>query len=320
MPKLNDWQQANYAQLVNGFNQINYHAIILYPSIMPMNDDAIGWVATQYLLCLNPRDNLSCGNCQSCNLFIEQTHPDLFILQADIELSKSLTIKVEQVRQLIEFTSRTSHTAKNKVIFIPNISELVASVNSANSLLKVLEEPPENCYFIINASDISKILPTILSRASKLKLDKPPYEYAIAQLSGKIDNPDFWLTYYDNELVYDVAFNQEEFIQLIEVLCLPSLNGIFMLLKNIDSKAKYKNILEFILKWLQDCMLYLMTNQAYYFKNYIDKAKNIIAKLNKDKLYNLQQDIIFLLEWVNHPLSHKLQLENIFIKYQQLYV
>ena len=41
---------------------------------------------------------------------------------------------------------------------------------AANSILKMLEEPPQNWMFILTASDSSRLLPTILSRCNEIKL------------------------------------------------------------------------------------------------------------------------------------------------------
>ncbi len=319
MTKLFDWQLADYSKVIAGFNSNNYHAVILYPSVGAFADYAINKLVVQYLLCNSIQGNLPCNKCNSCILYLQNNHPDLFTLCIN-EDDKATSIKVDQVRELIGFVSTTSHTSKNKVVFIKDIQELSASINSSNSLLKILEEPPLNCYFVIGALDTSRILPTILSRASKIKLSKPNYQFAIAEMSKTISNAEFWFNYYDKELITQIPFSEDELTCLLTGLCLPSIDNVFAILKQIDVKTKYADILELLLKWLQDCLTFVMSNNASYFYEYLPEIHNILTKLDKDKLYSLEQEIIFLLEWANHPLNHKLQLENILLKYQQLYV
>lgn len=317
--KLHDWQFADYSHIINGFSAGNYHASILYPSVAELDEKSISSLVTQYLLCLNKNENLPCGECISCKLFIQNNHPDVFVLKLNEE-EKASSIKVEQVRDMIEFTARTSHNGGNKVVVINDIAEITVNINSTNSLLKILEEPPANCFFVINAKDTSKIIPTILSRAAKIKLNKPPREYVLDKLQKITNDAEFWLNYFDGEMVLNLPFSNEELEVLLNALCLPSIDNVYSVLKTIDNKAKYVKLLEFILKWLQDCLTYVATNKMHYFSDYAVKVSSILNKLDKDKLFALQQELIFLIEWENHPVNHKLQLENMFFKYQQLYV
>ncbi len=91
-----------------------------------------------------------------------------------LELSKSLDAKVishqlskvEDVKNLIDFI-RLSLNEKT-IIYIENIEE--ATHESLNSFLKTLEEPQENLYFVLTASSLQKVLPTISSRCQIINL------------------------------------------------------------------------------------------------------------------------------------------------------
>ena len=95
------------------------------------------------------------------------------------EVSKSLTVshiesklvdnpKVDEIRELISFVSVKSLYATIRVVMITNAQEMNAS--SANALLKTLEEPKNNCFFLLFTHNVMQLLPTVLSRARILTL------------------------------------------------------------------------------------------------------------------------------------------------------
>ena len=126
------------------------------------------------LLCqLRTPENQACGQCQSCQLLIAQTHPDFCIVQPD-EPGKNITIN--QIRQLISFLSLTSQYDTNRLIIIHDAEQMNNA--AANSFLKCLEEPAEWTTIIL-VSDNPHILPaTIISRCQKLKIIPPNPEQA----------------------------------------------------------------------------------------------------------------------------------------------
>ena len=61
---------------------------------------------------------------------------------------------------------------ENKVFIIENID--LSTIEAQNKLLKVLEEPPKNVYFLISAKQADRVLPTIKSRCDKITIEKLP--------------------------------------------------------------------------------------------------------------------------------------------------
>lgn len=76
-------------------------------------------------------------------------------------------IVVEQVREMTDFFG-LSREGEWRVIIIDPAEDL--NSNSANALLKILEEPPANCCFILVSHAPGRLLPTIKSRCRKLEL------------------------------------------------------------------------------------------------------------------------------------------------------
>jgi len=106
-------------------------------------------------------------------------HADFRLLQPAEEKK---TISVEQVRELIEFLSLTSHQSGAKVVIISPAQAMTHS--AANCLLKTLEEPSASSYLILVAESLSRLPPTIVSRCHRIRVVKPNAEDAGNWLNG----------------------------------------------------------------------------------------------------------------------------------------
>lgn len=109
--------------------------------------------------CENPTKDGFCGKCPSCLSAMKGTHPDI------IELDAASKNKVEDVKEISEKLSYVPFYKKKVVIFdeVHRLSDAAFS-----SLLKILEEPPENVIFIFCTTELQKIPDTIKSRARLL--------------------------------------------------------------------------------------------------------------------------------------------------------
>jgi DNA polymerase III subunit delta' len=98
-------------------------------------------------------------------------HPDLFVLERALDTkNKKLktVIAVEDTRDAIQFFSRTAGAGGWRVGIVDEAGDL--NKESANALLKVIEEPPEKAVFLIVAHRLGTVLPTIRSRCIHLPL------------------------------------------------------------------------------------------------------------------------------------------------------
>jgi DNA polymerase-3 subunit delta' len=270
-----------------------------------------------YILCHKRQGLNPCEKCNSCQLLHEHNHPDL--LQLDLE-EEQTNLKMEQINQAIEFANISSHLANNKIIYLPKSNAL--NINTANALLKILEEPPQNCYFILASNNIKRLLPTILSRCFKVQLHLPSWNEALA--IAQIHQPqqtEFWLRFFAGEPLFNPPLSMEEIEQLINTLTKPSIDNIFKLSTNLDPKRVGMEILlDCLIKWLHDVLLISQQQPALYFNQANQAILELTKRLNIYKLFGLIDEIIELSPWASHPLNHKLQFENLLLKYQQIYV
>jgi DNA polymerase-3 subunit delta' len=99
-----------------------------------------------------------------------QPHPDVLILPPD---PPQLLIKLGQVRTLIQRAHYLPSEAPRKVFILTSASMMK---EAANSLLKVLEEPPATVHIFILAENPGELLPTIRSRCANIRLGALPVE------------------------------------------------------------------------------------------------------------------------------------------------
>ncbi len=99
-----------------------------------------------------------------------QPHPDVLILPPD---PPQLLIKLGQVRTLIQRSHTLPSEAQRKIFILTAASFMK---EAANSLLKVLEEPPPYAHLILLAENPGELLPTIRSRCATVRLGALPVE------------------------------------------------------------------------------------------------------------------------------------------------
>src|ERR1700734_3378351 len=100
-------------------------------------------------------------------LFV-QTHPDVLIIPPD---PPQMMIKVDQVRRVIETIYYRPGAARERVYIFPDSAFMK---EAANSLLKVLEEPPEFATIFLLTENAGEFLPTIRSRSMVVTLNALP--------------------------------------------------------------------------------------------------------------------------------------------------
>jgi DNA polymerase-3 subunit delta' len=123
--------------------------------------EALAFSLAKLLLCKHPylgEDHpRPCGSCAGCIKFEHRTHPDLVILKP-----QGAMIKLDQVRDLQKALSFSPLDSQRRVCLILEAQKI--NLPAANALLKTLEEPPGENHFILTATSIKTLLPTIVSR------------------------------------------------------------------------------------------------------------------------------------------------------------
>lgn len=117
----------------------------------------------QALFCKSTSDD-ACGICPSCRKIAGGNHPDIHLLEP---LPDKRDISIDQLRELQRELSLRPYEAPRKACIIDPAERL--NVNSANSLLKTLEEPPGNALIILLTENAGMLLSTVRSRCQLIR-------------------------------------------------------------------------------------------------------------------------------------------------------
>ena len=124
------------------------------------------------LMCRSVK-GMPCGQCTGCKLTMSGEHPDITVIEkgepltAEIQKGRT-TIPVEDIREMIRLCSRYAYGGGNRTVIIQDAENM--TTQAQNCLLKILEEPPENTYFLLTSSHPEQILTTVKSRCRLIKL------------------------------------------------------------------------------------------------------------------------------------------------------
>ena len=120
-------------------------------------------------------DHAPCGQCESCKMAANGSHPDI------IEIDAASNNGVDEVRNLIDKVKYAPMEGKYKVYIIDEVHMMTSG--AFNALLKTIEEPPAHVIFIFATTEPNKVLPTIISRCQRFDFNKVSTNDIIKRLS-----------------------------------------------------------------------------------------------------------------------------------------
>jgi|TARA_B000000477_G_scaffold49969_1_gene42143 DNA polymerase-3 subunit delta' len=225
---------------------------------------------------------------KSFKLILNKSNPNF--ISIDIDDDKK-SIDINQIRSLILTLNKSSFNKKPRLVLIDNIELL--NINSVNALLKVLEEPNDNIFFILINSN-KKILPTLKSRC---------LNYNITLTSSQsLDITNKILDQNCMNLIHEQLINHYSTPGLLlGLLNFATKNNLDLkqinlkeLIKKIIMEKKYKKD-QFIKSQLYSLI-------EIYFRNNVS-VKNIkllkiqnyfLKKINNTKIFNLDDESILM--------------------------
>jgi len=325
------------------------------------------------LLCESDRvASRPCNQCEACHWFSTGNHPDFIALvpethrrllpHADYESDEApkngkvarddfdgeasekkekKNISIEETRSAIEGLSIGSHRGGNRVILIYPL-EMLRS-DSANTLLKSLEEPPANTIFILLADRVDRVLPTIRSRCRLLTAPRPDREQGLAWLRTQLQKINgLKVSDADIETIYDeqggapysvldsliARNNQDEkdeltiAIQASRYLLQSMSQGVRI--NWLDSaekthKARYSDLLAAMQRWTSDLQAVTQGGNPRYYPKHLSTLKSLSQTAKVPKLHHFWKSLVQARRHENHPLANRVQLEALLSQYQQVF-
>ena len=258
----------------------------------------------QYVFCTQKQEKDSCGVCPSCIKTSKLVHPDLHLVfpiaqSKEIKTSNDLLLEfsecflenpyitihdwfnninaenkqplipTEEASSILKKLAYTSYEGGYKVMLIWQPETMNA--DSANKLLKILEEPPEQTLFVLVCNHPDKLLTTILSRVQQLvflKLDTEDITSGLVNQFGCQESlakqAAFMCdgNYREAQLLLQQNDDEHGFLQLFRSFMMISLNfDAIKAVSWIDETAragreKQKQFLQYGLEIFRDCLMY----------------------------------------------------------------
>jgi len=262
----------------------------------------------------------SCDRCSSCRKIDHQNHPDVRIITPEKD-----TIKIEQIRNLKKEISYKLYEGRKKVWIIKETDKF--SLEAANSLLKILEEPPPQTVLILISQTQEKLLPTILSRCEIIRffpLSLREIEEIIAkqlpQNSQKIHLLARLARGRAGEALHlikegNTLKNRDEVLDALKKDL--KIEEIFRLVTkwaNYDWK-ELERILDIVLFWFRD-LLILKQGENEWLINYdkIEEIKRQREKYSLKEIKEIMETIEKTRYYLKSNVNQKLALEALWLK------
>ena len=314
-----------------------------------------------------------CNQCEACRWFDSGNHPDFIALvpethrkllphgdfetdadspkkakssQADSdsdapEKKEKKSISIEDARSAIEGLSIGSHRGGNRVILVYPLEMLRA--DSANTLLKSLEEPPKNTIFILLADRLDRVLPTIRSRCRLLSAPRPDRLVGLHWLRTQLNNvADLKINAADVESIYDeqggapyavlesliARHNKDDKDELTiaiqasrYLLQAMSQGGRINWLDAADKthKAQYSVLLATMQRWISDLQSSVQNGGPRYYPKHQVAIQVLAQQVRLPKLLRFWKSLIQARRHETHPLATRIQLEALLSQYQQVF-
>lgn len=153
-------QKARLTRLIS--RQSVPHAL-LFSGPAGIGKRQVARIFAQTLLC-DRQESHPCQVCQSCKVYLAGNHPDFAEIVPD-----GAAMKIDQIRILQKAASFTPQFDQGRVFIIDEAEKMTPQAQ--NSLLKILEEPPPRCVFILIVSSRQRVLETIFSRCQEVRFD-----------------------------------------------------------------------------------------------------------------------------------------------------
>ena len=228
---------------------------------------------------------------KSFKLLQNNSHPNFYLIDL---LAEKKNIDVAQIRGMISYTNKSTFNNQDRFIMIDNVEYL--NKNSINALLKIIEEPNENIYFILIANSQKNILPTLKSRCITFKIHFSFDE--TVNICNQILNQNIL-----NELNYDLInyyCTPGEIIKLIQFAEEKQINlrdhDVSSIINLIIENTYYKKnifIKNLLINFIELFLLkrYKTSNNKNFLLNFY---QSFIQKINNTEKFNLDEESLFL--------------------------
>ena len=287
------------------------------------------------MLCESTADiDLPCGRCPACRWMEQGSHPDFRVLEpdaladgreSDTELRKrdgesaSRQIRIDQVREMQDFLAVGTHRGGYRVIVVRPAEAMNSA--TANALLKSLEEPPPRTLFLLVSSAPERLLPTVRSRCQRVPVTAASVAPAVAWLRAQgVSDPEAALAYAANAplaALEDVAERSARDALIAGRLAAGNRDPLE--LTDASQGVPPARVIAWLQKWTIDLALCHTTGRVRYHLRQASRLQALAGSLAPDRLLRFERSLAASAAVAQHPLNPRLFLEDVFLRYAELW-
>lgn len=342
--KIFEWQSRQWASILS--NTAELHHALLLAGPPGIGKAAFAEALAARLLCEQPASATApaCGNCEACHWFAGGNHPDYRKIapaaddaadeEGDAPAPKSATgkrakapstqIKVDQIRELEDFVFMGSHRHGRRVVVIEPAEAMNAA--AANSILKILEEPPTGVYFILVSSNSRRLLPTLRSRCRQLRFPLPEKTVAAAWLAGQgVAEPLNELSLVGGAPLAALRRHESGTKNVsMENLIAPlhsqsgdplAIAGQWDAQLRANAGLGMEVLVDTLQRWVCDLVRVKMSGQPRYMLGFAKPLQELARKAELSRLLRCHGDLVKIRAVARHPLNSQLFLEDMASRY-----
>ena len=206
------WLQKPFNEFATAFmnNRLPGSVILSCPD--GTGGERLAAAMAKMYLCHAPAMNGACNNCPSCRAFDNGRHADFVHVRAvnakdassavdhDPDSSEAVSfffdedaassqryVRIDALRTMQRLIGESSVLGPSKVALISDAH--LMQTGAANAVLKTFEEPPAPTLIIMQSRSLDALLPTVLSRAFKIRVSAPDFKTAFDYL--KLSDPNY---------------------------------------------------------------------------------------------------------------------------------
>lgn len=327
------WLDNSLNALLQDPSQLAHALLIRGPR--GIGKQAFGLALAQGLLCESPLNGGgACGSCNACNWFATGAHPDFRPLAPltdgdpgaegeeavkTRETKASPWITIEQVRELSDFINVSSHRGGRKVILISPAEAM--NVAAANALLKNLEEPPAQTYFILISHRPHRLMRTIISRCRQIGLQPPERSVALSWLTEQlVRDPEVALAQASGAPLLAQALTEGDELSgrsdFLRAIASPDFDPLAVAESFRD--LPLERFINWLQKWTCDIVEQRMLGRIRYNPDLARELEIIARRVEPLAALRLHRKLVREQRNIHHPLNARLYMESVLFAYTAL--
>lgn len=325
------WLNKSLDDLVGRWRKRPPHAVLISGQD-GIGLDVLGNDLARALLCERPvaPSGRACGTCPACNWMSQGNHPDFRRVQPEAledpeevgigtkEKKKSQQIRIEQVRELQDFLGIGTHRGGRRVIMLWPANTMNAATQ--NALLKNIEEPAPNTVFLLLATEVQRLLPTVRSRCQQHAVPIPGREDAVAWLAGEaVDNPEQMLALAGGAplLAASMAAERAGIGALVQTLS--RLDSDWLAAAGtLSTGTPPAAFIDLLYRWCHDLLSQCLGGVPRYFTGQRKTLATLAAGMDPVETGQFLRRLAAARALAQHPLNARLVFEELLFSYRRL--